>query len=79
VKKADVLREFPTSIAGAPEAKSSDSLPQMQIDILEIARKLWPTGKMPPRVKERNKAIQSHFGKNPPCERTIRRAFNSLN
>ena len=44
------------------EAKASENLPQMQIGILEIARKLWPTGKTPSRVKERNHAIRAHFG-----------------
>jgi hypothetical protein len=75
VRKADVLREFSALIELTPETKSSSNLPPMQIDVLEIARKLWPTGKTPPRIKERNQAIQAEFGKNPPSERTIRRAL----
>jgi hypothetical protein len=68
------LREF-SVIENIPTVKSLNHLPKMQIDILELANRLWPTGKTPPRVKERNQAIQAKFEKNPPSERTIRRAL----
>jgi hypothetical protein len=75
IKKADVLREFSTFMERAPAAKSFDHLPKMHIEILEIAKQLWPAGKTPPRIKERNQAIRSQFKKIPPSERTIRRAL----
>lgn len=59
VKKADVLHELTELMERLPATKPSDRLPKMQIDILEMARKLWPAGKTPPRVKERDQAIQS--------------------
>ena len=75
VKKADVLREFPERAKKVAATQSLDDLPKMQNDILEVARKLWPTGKTPPRVKERNEAIRAQFKKPAPSERTIRRAL----
>ena len=75
IKKADVLREFSASMGRASEAKAAGNLTPMQISILEKARELWPTGEAPPRVAERNQAIQAQFGKTPPSERTIRRAL----
>jgi hypothetical protein len=75
VKKADVLREFSAPTERVPAAQSLDDLPKMQSGILEVAKQLWPTGNAPQRVKERNQAIQARFGKNPPSERTIRRAL----
>jgi len=77
VRKADVLREFSGFLERAPETQSSENLPRMQIDIVEIARKLWPTGKTPPRVNEPDQAIQAEFKKNPPSYRTIRRALKN--
>jgi hypothetical protein len=75
VKKANVLREFSALMdKSIPAAKSSDPMPKMRTDIREIARQLWPDGKTPPRVKERDEAIRAKF-KNPPSERTIRRAL----
>jgi hypothetical protein len=65
VKKADVLRELSAVTEKVATAKSLDDLPKMQSDILEVAKQLWPTGKAPPRVKERNEAIRGRFGKTP--------------
>jgi len=75
VKKADVLREFASLAPGISPAKSLAELPSLQIRILEVAKELWPDGKTPPRVKERNEAIQAKFKKPAPNERTIRRAL----
>jgi hypothetical protein len=75
VKKADVLREFSALTERVATARSLDDLPKMQSDILELAKQLWPDGKAPPRIKERDKAIQAPFGQHPPSERTIRRAL----
>ena len=83
VKKADVLREFSIFLEkgsaekqarAAPSATSSDPLPKLQLEILEVAKQLWPDGETPPRVKERDKTIKAKF-ENPPSERTIRRAL----
>lgn len=75
VKKADILREFSVPIERIATGVSVDNLPKMQSDILQVARKLWPTGKTPPRIKERNRAIQAEFKEHPPSEKTIRRAL----
>ena len=67
---------FPGSSAQiGPEVNSSVHLSQLWIDILEVAKELWPAGKPPSRVKERNQAIRAKFGRSPPSERTIRRAL----
>jgi hypothetical protein len=49
-------------------------LPRLQAEIREVAQKLWPDGKMPVLVKERDRAIRDQM-KPPPSERTIRRAL----
>jgi len=77
VKKADVLREFPSFGWGAATRKSSATLPDLQNRIVEVANRLWPDGKPPPRIKERDEAIRAQFGKTPPNPRTIRRALKS--
>jgi hypothetical protein len=74
VENSGGLREF-SAIENIPAVKSLNHLPKLQIDIVELANQLWPTGKAPSRVKERNQAIQAKFEKNPPSERTIRRAL----
>lgn len=75
VKKADILREFHGRWAATTPLESSDQLPKLQNQILDVAKSLWPTGKTPPRVKERNQAIRAELKNNPPSERTIRRAL----
>jgi len=78
VKKADVLREFPfpetlLSMQRGSEELSADA-PSMQAAVLDAAAQLWPDGKSPPRIKERNAAICKHL-KTTVSDKTIQRAF----
>jgi hypothetical protein len=60
-------------------APGKSTSPALQQQIREAAKKLWPNGDMPARVKDRDAAIAAWFSNNNqtvPSERTIRRAFN---
>jgi hypothetical protein len=67
IKNADLAREFSFGAV-------RDSPRGLRAEIRQVCKRLWPDGKMPARIKERNKAIQSEFAV-PPNERTIRRAL----
>jgi hypothetical protein len=78
VKKADVLREFALLVVpGDSLDRSSAKMPALHVEIVKIANRLWPNGKAPPRIKQRNAAIEAEFEKAAPNERTIRRALKN--
>lgn len=77
IKNADLAKHFPFSAVAASEESAGLRLPSMQAKIREVAQRLWPDGKRPARVKERDKAIRAEF-ENPPHIRTIHRALRNV-
>lgn len=80
VRNADLAREFPFADSVPAIARNGFTTRTdrrtVQSEIRDVARRLWPDGKYPARIKERDQAIQAEF-KIPPHARTIRRALNS--
>lgn len=77
IVNADLARHFPFS-ADANSTRINERLPSMQARVLEVANGLWPDGKHPARIKERDQAIQAAFRAIPqlsPSTKTIHRAF----
>jgi hypothetical protein len=72
IVNADLARHFPFDTA----ADSKSSKHSIRSRIREVVNDLWPDGKWPARVKERDEAIRAQFERNPPNERTIRRALS---
>jgi hypothetical protein len=80
VRNVDLAREFPfgdsTIPIGGNGVLKRTSPRSLQSEIRDVATRLWPDGKFPARIKERDQAIRAEF-KTSPHERTIRRAFQS--
>jgi hypothetical protein len=62
-----------------PPREESTLLPPLQERILKIAHSLWPDGKLPPRVLDRNNQILNAWSVNEtrPGSKTIARAFKN--
>jgi hypothetical protein len=75
----DGVRESERNETTLPPRKQSNPLPPLQERILEIARGLWPDGKLPPRIADRdNQILKKWPGKErAPDRKTIRRAFKN--
>src|SRR5262249_17885856 len=77
LKRDDLLRLWPAQqaeVGQTPLAENIAGKTKLHQEILRVANPLWPDGAVPPRIKERNSAIQKEFGI-PPSARTIHRAF----
>jgi hypothetical protein len=72
ILNADLARHFSFNDASPPGPPK----PSVRNRIREIVNELWPDGKWPARIKDRDQAIRAQFEKNPPNERTIRRALS---
>jgi hypothetical protein len=68
---ADLARHFPFNETSAIKAGQ----PSLRSAIRDVAKELWPDGKWPARIKERDPLIQAKFT-TPPSARTIRRALS---
>jgi hypothetical protein len=76
VRNSDLAKEFPFS----PAIKSSTTTTPrgMRKKIRDVYARLWPGGKGPARVKDRDAAIKKDFkdrGETPPVAKTIQRAL----
>jgi hypothetical protein len=84
---AEVLKLWPTeppgsttlnATEGAPREESKP-LPPLQERILEISHGLWPDGKLPPRIADRDNQILNKWPhkEHQPDRKTIQRAFKN--